>query len=48
MRKGKDRDPNPNQCKKSCNTDSDNQLHGGNLDVKDGGVFFVEELACTE
>ena len=31
-----------------CHTESDNQLHGGDLDVKDGGALFVKKFARTE
>ena len=31
-----------------CHTESDNQLHGGDLDVEDGGAFFIKKFARTE
>jgi hypothetical protein len=31
-----------------CHTESDNQLHGGDLDVEDGGALFVEKFTRTE
>jgi hypothetical protein len=31
-----------------CHAESDNQLHGGDLDVEDGGAFFIKKFARTE
>jgi hypothetical protein len=31
-----------------CHTESDNQLHGGDLDVEDGGALFVKKFTRTE